>query len=380
MPGNRRIRVLIVDDSAIVRKILSETLSGEADIEVVGTAPDPFVARDKILSLKPDVLTLDIEMPRMDGLTFLRKLMHFHPLPAVIISSLAQPSAHTAIQAMELGAVEVLAKPGGPYSVGELRHALAAKVRAAACARLRRTDSKAAPALPSPSLPKNGTPLPQQSARALNPAGEDELRSSLAPGTIVAIGASTGGTEAIAMLLNKLPKGAPPILIAQHIPPVFSRAFANRLNEICAVEVREAADNDELKPGVALVAPGDFHMLLRKQAGGYRVIVKTGPRVCYQRPSVDVLFASVAEVAGPATVAVLLTGMGADGAQGLLKLRYAGAHTIAQDEATCVVYGMPREAVALGAAVQVLPLPAIAEAILTQSRVSRAYRVGEFRH
>lgn len=365
----RRIRVLIVDDSAIVRKILSETLSGEPDLEVVGTAPDPFIARDKIVSLKPDVITLDIEMPRMDGLTFLRKLMHFHPLPAVVISSLAQPSCRAAIQALELGAVEVLAKPGGPYSVGDLRATLAAKIRAAACARLRRPAPEAA-SLPgvgfplSPSVPAPATAQPAPPALA--------PRNALPPGSLIAIGASTGGTEAIAAVLTKLPKDSPPIVIAQHIPPVFSRAFASRLNEICAIEVREAGDSDQVRPGLALVAPGDFHMLLRRAGERYYVQVKTGPKVCYQRPSVDVLFASVAESAGANTVAVLLTGMGADGAQGLLKLRKAGAHTIAQDEATCVVYGMPREAVELGAAAQVLPLGAIAAAMLGPRRSAAA--------
>jgi two-component system chemotaxis response regulator CheB len=363
MLGNRRIRVLIVDDSAIVRKILSEALSSEPDLEVVGTAPDPYVARDKILALKPDVLTLDIEMPRMDGLTFLRKLMHFHPLPAVVISSLAQPSARAAIEAMSLGAVEVLAKPGGPYSVGELKHTLAEKVRAAAGAKLRRTVS-APPSAATPSLAALAT------ATSIPAAAPSLLRSTLPPDSLIAIGASTGGTEAITTVLKKLPKDCPPILIAQHIPPIFSKAFATRLNEICAMEVREAEDNDVLKPGLALVAPGDFHMLLRKAADRYYVSVKTGPRVCYQRPSVDVLFSSIAEIAGSQTVAVLLTGMGADGAQGMLKLFKSGAHTIAQDEATCVVYGMPREAVELGAAIQVLPLPAIAGALLSPKRVT----------
>jgi two-component system chemotaxis response regulator CheB len=344
MFGNRRIRVLIVDDSAIVRKILSEALSAEMDLEVVGTAPDPYVARDKILALKPDVLTLDIEMPRMDGLTFLRKLMHFHPLPAVVISSLAQPSARAAIEALSLGAVEVLAKPGGPYSVGELKHTLASKIRAAAGARLRRSSTAKSSAAVPVAVP------------------------SLASDSLIAIGASTGGTEAIAAVLTKLPKDCPPVLIAQHIPPVFSKAFAGRLNDLCAMEVREAEDNDVVKPGLALVAPGDFHMLLRKAGGRYFVSVKTGPRVCYQRPSVDVLFSSIAEIAGPQTVAALLTGMGSDGALGMLKLRNAGAHTIAQDEATCVVYGMPREAVELGATDQVLPLPAIPGAILSPKR------------
>lgn len=274
------------------------------------------------------------------------------------------------MQAMELGAVEVLAKPGGPYSVGELRHALADKLRAAASARLRRTEPWALAARASGSLSRTDPATCGPLTSALDAAVEN-ARSGPAPGSVIAIGASTGGTEAIAALLQKLPKQVPPILIAQHIPPVFSKAFADRLNDSCSVEVREAVDNDVVKQGVVLIAPGDFHMLLRRQAGGYRVIVKTGPRVCYQRPSVDVLFASVAEAAGPATVGVLLTGMGADGAQGLLKLRQSGAHTIAQDEATSVVYGMPREAVALGAAVQVLPLPAIAAAMLAPRGASR---------
>ena len=355
MLADRRIRVLIVDDSAIVRRILTEALSGEPDIEVVGTAPDPYVARDKILALQPDVLTLDIEMPRMDGQTFLKKLMHFHPMPTIIISSLAQTSCLAALQALEFGAVEVLAKPGGPYSVGELRQSLAQKVRAAASARIR---------LPEP-------PGTSHEAKASPPARL--AAPALPPGTVLAIGASTGGTEAIATVLTRIPQSCPGIVITQHIPAQFSRAFAKRLNDLCAMDVKEAEDGDPLRPGLALIAPGDFHMVLRHTAGRYYVTVKTGPRVCYQRPSVDVLFSSVAEAAGADAVGVLLTGMGNDGAQGLLKMRQAGAHTIAQNEATCVVFGMPREAVQLGAAAQVLPLPAIAEAILaTRSRRTSA--------
>jgi len=355
MIAGRPIRVLVIDDSAIVRKILTEALAGEADIEVVGSAPDPYVARDKILSLRPDVLTLDIEMPRMDGLTFLKKLMHFHPLPAVVISSLAQPSCRAAVEALELGAVEVLAKPGGPYSVGELRHTLASKIRAAAASRIRPNP----PALRQAAL---STPPPTAVARPSLPAD-----------TVIAIGASTGGTEAIAAVLTRLPQSSPGIVIAQHIPPQFSRAFANRLNEICAIKVKEAEDGDVLEPGTALVAPGDFHMLLRMAAGRYFVNVKTGPRVCYQRPSVDVLFSSVAETAGNRAIGVLLTGMGADGSRGLLQMRQAGARTIAQDEATCVVFGMPREAILLGAAEQVLPLAAVAAAIMTARRTGSAH-------
>ncbi len=343
MAPERKIRVLIVDDSAIVRKILAEALSGAPDIEVVGTAPDPYVARDKILALRPDVLTLDIEMPRMDGLTFLRKLMRFHPLPVIVISSLAQPSCRAALEALESGAVEVLGKPGGPYSVGELRHSLSEKVRAAAVARLIERST--------------GVELARRAA-VVEPV-------RFAGDIVIAMGASTGGTEALATILARLPAAAPPILITQHIPREFSRAFANRLNEICAMEVKEAQDGDVVRPGRALVAPGDFHLLLRRGTGGYCAAVKSGPRVCYQRPSVDVLFQSVAETAGARAVGVLLTGMGSDGAQGMLRMRQAGAHTIAQDEASCVVFGMPREAIALGAAERVAPLAGMPEAILS---------------
>jgi len=347
MPSNGKIRVLVVDDSAIVRKILTEALSGQPDLEVVGTAPDPYIARDKILALQPDVLTLDIEMPRMDGLTFLKKLMHFRPMPVIVISSLAQASCQTAMQALSLGAVEVLAKPGGPYSVGELRLELASKIRAAAASRVRpaavaENAKSSTPATPPPRL----------------------AASQWTPSTVIAIGASTGGTEAIADVLPRLPQGAPGIVITQHIPAGFSRAFATRLNRMCAFEVKEAEDGDTLYPGRALVAPGDLHMLLRKSAGGYRVSVKTGPRVCYQRPSVDVMFSSVADSAGAHAVGVLLTGMGSDGAQGLLKMRQAGARTIAQDESSCVVFGMPREAIRAGAAGRVVALPGIPQAIL----------------
>ncbi len=345
-----KTRVLIVDDSAIVRKLLTEALSEEKDIEVVGTAPDPFVARDKILALKPDVITLDIEMPRMDGLTFLKKLMHYQPIPVVVISSLGQAGCQATLEALRLGAVEVLAKPGGPYSVGELRLDLAAKIRAAAAARLR-TAPDTPPAKAEPSA---------------SPAAFD-------PDTVVAVGASTGGTEAIEAVLTRMPATGPGIVITQHIPAVFSLAFANRLNEICPMEVKEARDGDTLTRGRALIAPGNFHMLLRKSpGGGFRVTVQDGPRVCYQRPSVDVMFSSVADAAGPRAVGVLLTGMGSDGARGMLKMKQRGARTIAQDEASCVVYGMPREAVRLEAAEQVVSLGRMPAAILSQlGRIAR---------
>jgi len=349
LSGERKTKVLIVDDSAIVRKLLAECLASEPDMEVVGTAPDPFIARDKILSLRPDVLTLDIEMPRMDGLTFLKKLMRFHPMPVVVISSLAQASSKTAIEALQCGAVEVLGKPGGPYSVGELKRDLPLKIRAAAQARMAHRSSE--PAAPE----KPAAPIPSYAVNA---------------SAIIAIGASTGGTEAIREVLIRMPAESPGIVVVQHIPAVFSMAFANRLNDLCKIRVKEAADGDRVLPGQVLIAPGNFHMTLRKLGGEYRVAVHDGERVCYQRPSVDVLFESVAKVAGADAIGAILTGMGADGAEGMLKMKRAGARTVAQDEASCVVFGMPREAIKMGAVDRVLPLDRIAQELLALSSVA----------
>jgi two-component system chemotaxis response regulator CheB len=350
MQGGRKIRVMIVDDSAIVRKLLAEALSAEPDLEVVATAPDPYIARDKILALEPDVLTLDIEMPRMDGLTFLKKVMRYRPMPVIVISSLGRASCDAAITALREGAVEVMAKPGGPYSVGELRLTLAGKIRAAASARV--------------------FPRPPAGA-AQSPPVDDAPIGEAAASRVIAIGASTGGTEAIESVLTRLPEDSPGIVIAQHIPAGFSLAFAQRLNRICRMEVKEAEDGDRLCPGRALVAPGDFHMLLRRAGAGYRVEVKSGPLVCYQRPSVDVLFHSVAESARSNAVGVLLTGMGTDGAKGLLKMKHTGAATIAQDESSCIVFGMPREAIRLGAAERVLPLLRVPSAIVAALRLGQ---------
>jgi two-component system, chemotaxis family, protein-glutamate methylesterase/glutaminase len=343
---DRKIRVLIVDDSAIVRKVLADALASEPDLEVVGTAPDPYVARDKILSLRPDVLTLDIEMPRMDGLTFLKKMMRAHPLPVIVISSLAQSSSQAAIEALQCGAVDVLAKPGGPYSVGELKQDLPQKVRAAAHARvaLPKTESRA----PAPPVALAGA----------------------SSSTVIAIGASTGGTEALREVLSGLPANMPGIVIVQHIPPVFSAAFAKRLNDLCRLRVKEAADGDRVAAGQALIAPGNFHMTLRRVGAGYQVAVGTGPRVCYQRPSVDVLFESVAQVAKGDAIGAILTGMGADGAEGLLKMKRAGARTVAQDEASCVVFGMPREAIRVGAVDRVVPLGKVAAELVAMSAMA----------
>ena len=351
MKSGSPIKVLVVDDSAIVRKLLTEAISAEPDLEVVGTAPDPYIARDKILALQPDVLTLDIEMPRMDGLTFLKKVMHYHPLPVIIISSLGQASCQVALDALRMGAVEVLAKPGGPYSVGELRNSLAGKIRAAAVAKLKPKLKQSLLATVAP---------PEERMAAVT-------SSSFSKTSVIAIGASTGGTEALKEVLLQLPPNCPGIVITQHIPPVFSKAFAARLNELCPLEVKEASDGDVVSPGRALIAPGNFHLLLRKSGEGYRVQVKDGPQVCYQRPSVDVLFSSVADVAANHAVGVILTGMGSDGAQGMLKLKHAGARTIAQDEASCVVFGMPKEAIRLGAIDRIASLTQVARVILEEA-------------
>lgn len=359
MSETKKIRVLVVDDSAIVRKVLTDVLNQQPDIEVVGTAPDAFVARDKIVSLRPDVLTLDVEMPRMDGLTFLEKLMKHYPLPVIVLSSLTQNSTRAALEALNRGAVDVLAKPGGPYSVADLKDDLPQRVRAAAAARIRRNGAAAAAPPPPPPAP----------APAAAPARRRAEAGGAPPQQVIAIGASTGGTVAIERVLAALPAEMPPIVITQHIPPGFSRTFAQRLNTMCALEVREAEGGERLENGLALVAPGNRHMEIERiPGGGWRTRLHDGPKVCYQRPSVDVLFRSVAREAGPHSIGVLLTGMGADGAAGMLEMRRAGADTIAQNEETCVVFGMPREAIRMGAAQHVLPLGEIAGALLRRTR------------
>ena len=334
------IRVLIVDDSAVVRKICEEVLSRDAEIEVVGTAPDPYVARDLIVELKPDVLTLDIEMPRMDGITFLRKLMRHNPLPTVVLSSVTPKGSEQALEAMAAGAVTVLCKPGAAYTVGDLGPDLIAAVKQAARTHVRRI----APVVTGPTTPP----------RAL-------LRTTK---QVLAIGASTGGTVAIESLLLGLPANGPGTVIVQHMPPVFTFSFAERLDRLCAMRVREAVDGDLVAQGTVLVAAGGKHLLLRRSGAQYRVEVKDGPLVNGHRPSVDVLFRSVAQSAGANALAVILTGMGGDGAKGMLEMRRTGAFTVAQDEATCVVWGMPRVAVEIGAAEQVLPLPQISARVL----------------
>jgi two-component system chemotaxis response regulator CheB len=332
----KKIKVLIVDDSAVVRKIFSEELSKYSDIEIIGTAPDPFVARDKIVTLQPDVITLDIEMPRMDGLTFLRKLMKYYPVPTIIVSSLTQKGGKLTLEAMEIGAVDVIAKPGGSYTVGNMSAQLVEKIRAASFAKIVKKDL--------------GGHEPDQTP--LKALAQTSYK-------VIAIGASTGGTEALKKVLTKLPANAPGIVIVQHMPANFTAAFADRLNSLCQIAVKEARDNDSVVPGLALIAPGNFHMILRRSGARYYVEVKTGPMVHHQRPAVDILFKSTAKYAGANAIGVILTGMGADGAEGLLEMKNAGAETIAQDENSCVVFGMPKEAIKMGAADKVLPLDKI---------------------
>jgi two-component system, chemotaxis family, protein-glutamate methylesterase/glutaminase len=383
---NRKIRVLIVDDSAVVRKLVTEALAADPEIEVVGTAIDPYLARDKIVQLKPDVLTLDIEMPRMDGITFLKIIMEERPLPVIIMSSLTKAGSHHAMEALRLGAVDVLGKPGGSYSFGDLGPQLIAKIKAAAVAKLRKPTPTVAPFRRTTPAPAPASSASTKRIQAL-PPGRVATSANSAPKAaaprvplqplepprrhharrVILLGASTGGTEALREVLTQLPGDLPGIAIVQHIPAHFSRAFADRLDASCAFEVREAVDGDRLVPGLALIAPGNFHMMLQWIGDSYRVRVVDGPMVWHQRPAADLLLKSAADIAGPHAIAGILTGMGKDGAEGLLRLREKGATTFAQDEATSVVYGMPRAAWENGAAQRQLPLDQIADFIIQAS-------------
>lgn len=337
-----KIRVLIVDDSSIVRQVLTNALSSDPDIEVVGSAPDPFVARDKIIQLKPDVITLDVEMPRMDGVTFLRKLMKHFPLPVVMVSSLTQKGAETTMEALEAGAVEIVAKPVmEKHNLAEITSELIDKVKAAARAKVKATNSHQAAVRP---------PITSMVATT---------------NKVVAIGASTGGTEALKEVLSRMPVNSPGIVVVQHMPETFTRAFAERLNSLSTISVKEASDGDSVIPGSCLVAPGNRHMLLRRSGARYFVEVKDGPLMCRHRPSVEALFNSVAKTAGKNSIGVIMTGMGSDGAQGMLNMKQAGASTIAQDEDSCVVFGMPKEAIKMGGVDKVVPLGRIPETILS---------------
>ena len=350
-----KVRVLIVDDSAVVRQTLKDLLCSDPEIEVIATANDPFVAADRIREEVPDVITLDIEMPRMDGLTFLKKLMAQHPIPVVICSSLAEEGAQSTLHALEYGAVEIITKPkmGTKQFLEESRIEICQAVKAAARARI------------SP-LRFSQTVEPKLTADAILPAATCAMAETTEK--IIAIGASTGGTEALKVLLEAFPADSPGIVIVQHMPELFTRAFADRLNSSCAITVKEAENNDSVIRGRALIAPGNHHMLLKRSGARYFVEIREGPLVCRHRPSVDVLFRSAARYAGGNAVGVILTGMGDDGARGMLEMKQAGASTIAQDEATCVVFGMPKEAIKLNGVDKTLPLTAIAHSVLTFAR------------
>jgi two-component system, chemotaxis family, protein-glutamate methylesterase/glutaminase len=345
------IKVLIVDDSAVVRQIFEQVLSRDPEIKVVGSAPDPYVARDMIVERKPDVLTLDIEMPRMDGLTFLRKLMRYFPLPVIVVSSLTAEGSQLADDALSSGAVEVLAKPGAAYTVGDMAEELIGKVKAASCVDMARRATMARIAC----------------------GDADKLPALLrTTNMVLAIGASTGGTIALEAILRVLPPDTPGTVITQHMPQYVTKSFADRLNSLCSMNVHEAVDGDSVVPGVALIAPGNSHLVLRRDGARYYVQVKGGPHVNRHRPSVDVMFHSVAQAAGRNAVGVILTGMGGDGAKGLLEMKEAGASTIAQNEESCVVFGMPKVAIDLGAADRVLHLKDIPQQILNHFKERRA--------
>ncbi len=342
-----RTKVLIVDDSALMRQLLTQILSQQPEIEVIGTAPDPYAAWEKIKTLQPEVLTLDVEMPRMDGLTFLEKLMRLHPMPVVMVSSLTEKGCQTTLRALELGATDFVTKPSIDLQQGTLKlaHELVEKVKIAARVRVR----------PRTATPTHGT------VRSAPAKIEALLRSTH---KVIAIGASTGGTEALREVLTALPANAPGVVIVQHMPEKFTHSFAERLNSLCQVQVHEAKDGDRILPGHVLLAPGGYHMEVLRSGANYNVRVFMGEPVNRHRPSVDVLFNSCARYLGGNAVGAILTGMGNDGARGLLAMRQAGARTVAQDEASCVVFGMPKEAIAVGGAEEVMSLAHIPAGIL----------------
>jgi two-component system chemotaxis response regulator CheB len=334
-----KIKVLIVDDSALVRKILSAELAKDPEIEVVGTAPDAYIARDKIVKLSPHVILLDIEMPRMDGLTFLEKLMTHHPMPVIIVSALVKNSANLALKALELGAAEVIAKPGSSYSVGDMGEQLREKIKAVYYSK--------------------------KPIRLEKPVSVDiKINKGALANKIIAIGASTGGTEALQSILMSFPPDMPPILVVQHMPQHFTKTMAEHLDKVCNMNVKEAEDGDIAKFGTVLVAPGNKHMVLKKRNDSYYVEIKDGELVHHQRPSIEVLFRSVAKYAGENAIGVILTGMGKDGARGLLEMRNMGGFTIGQDEESSVVYGMPKEAFDIGALSRVASIELIPNIIM----------------
>ncbi|OGS90170.1 MAG: chemotaxis response regulator protein-glutamate methylesterase [Gallionellales bacterium GWA2_59_43] len=351
---NRKIKVLVVDDSALIRNVMKEIIDREKDMVCVGAAPDPIAAREMIKALNPDVLTLDVEMPKMDGLDFLERLMRLRPMPVVMVSTLTERGSDITFRALELGAVDFVSKPKMDIARGMEEYAaeITDKIRAAAQSHVR-ARKPAAPAM-----------VVQEKLSA------DAILPSSAPGRfastekLIIIGASTGGTEAIKEVLTRLPADVPGILVTQHMPENFTKSFAERLNSLCKISVKEAEHNERILPGHAYIAPGHSHLLLKRSGANYMTELNQGPPVNRHRPSVDVLFRSAANVAGANAMGIILTGMGKDGAQGMLEMKQAGSFTIAQDEASCVVFGMPREAIALGGAAEVLPLQNVARRTL----------------
>ncbi|AXK64125.1 chemotaxis response regulator protein-glutamate methylesterase [Burkholderia sp. IDO3] len=352
MTAVQKIKVLCVDDSALIRSLMTEIINSQPDMTVCATAPDPLVARELIKQHNPDVLTLDVEMPRMDGLDFLEKLMRLRPMPVVMVSSLTERGSEITLRALELGAVDFVTKPRVGIRDGMLDYAekLADKIRAASRARVRQA------------------PQPQAAARAAagQPAAPMINNPLVSTEKLIIIGASTGGTEAIREVLTPLPPDAPAVLIAQHMPPGFTKSFAQRLNGLCRIAVKEAEHGERVLPGHAYIAPGHAHLLLARSGANYIAQLSEEPPVNRHRPSVDVLFRSAAQHAGKNAIGVILTGMGRDGAAGLLDMKRAGAHTFAQDEASCIVFGMPREAIALGGAEEVAPLAEMSRRVMAR--------------
>ncbi len=354
----KKIRVLVVDDSALVRSALSQVLTSDPEIEIMAMARDPIVAALKIRNEVPDVIILDVEMPRMNGITFLKKIMSQHPIPVIICSTLAVEGGQTALSALESGAVEVMEKPslGTRIFFEESKIRICDTVKAAAMVKIKMCKH-VKPIKVSPKLTADAI-LPGPSIKAMDKATE----------TVIAVGASTGGTEALRVLFESLPRDSPGMVVVQHMPANFTKAFANRLDETCLVSVREAKNNDTVLRGQVLIAPGNYHMLLKRSAARYYVEIREGPLVSRHRPSVDVLFRSTARYAGKNALGVIMTGMGDDGAKGMLEMKQAGAYNIAQDKASCVVFGMPREAIKLDAVHSILPLDKIADALLKKCR------------
>ena len=357
---SKKIRVIVVDDSALVRSLLAEIINRQHDMECIGTANDPLVAREMIRELDPDVITLDVEMPRMDGIDFLGRLMRLRPMPVVMISTLTERGAEVTMRALELGAVDFVAKPrvGLANGLNELATQIVDKIRVAAVAHVRRIS-----AVPAGSAANAGA-----AAGAPAAASSTSLLGRLSAEKIIAIGASTGGTEAIREVLVRLPADSPAIVITQHMPPGFTTSFAARLNSLCQITVKEAVNGERILPGHAYIAPGGLQFRIARSGANYVAVVEDAPPVNRHKPSVEVLFKSVAAVAGRNAYGIMLTGMGADGAAAMREMKDAGSYNYVQDEASCIVFGMPREAIAHGAADEVLPLTQIAGALVTKLR------------